>query len=177
MRPCRCVGHVWGVSAWSHLGKKMKNTANQTGNAHSEGVAEKPSFRGAWRHAQHCVIPVQDFLNSVGALAKQCPPALIGQWRAHGSGAMAGAVPCPHGRNGEQLHHALHQRQRTALDGPLLQTSRRKTHGPDAFIRPFRRLAAGQSQRQCRLLARLACAGLWFFKYLGQVGAVRLLDS
>lgn len=35
--------------------------AKMTYNARSETVAEKPSFRNAWRHRQFCVIPVQAF--------------------------------------------------------------------------------------------------------------------
>lgn len=35
--------------------------AKMTYNARSETVAEKPSFRNAWRHRQLCVIPVQAF--------------------------------------------------------------------------------------------------------------------
>lgn len=31
----------------------------RTYNARSETVAEKPSFRDAWRNAQHCIIPVE----------------------------------------------------------------------------------------------------------------------
>lgn len=31
----------------------------RTYNARSETVAEKPSYRDAWRHGQHCVIPVE----------------------------------------------------------------------------------------------------------------------
>ena len=31
----------------------------QTFNARSETVAIKPSFRDAWKHAQHCIIPVE----------------------------------------------------------------------------------------------------------------------
>ena len=35
--------------------------ARHTYNARSETVASKPSFRDAWRHAQHCIIPVEAF--------------------------------------------------------------------------------------------------------------------
>jgi len=34
------------------------NIGRQTYNARSETVAQKPSFRDAWKQAQHCIIPV-----------------------------------------------------------------------------------------------------------------------
>lgn len=41
-----------------HWAKDLK-LARHTYNARSETVAEKPSFRDAWRQAQHCIIPVE----------------------------------------------------------------------------------------------------------------------
>ncbi|EGH25073.1 hypothetical protein ALP86_02197 [Pseudomonas amygdali pv. mori] len=41
------------IPSWS----KDSKFAKRTYNALSETVAEKPSFRHAWRHAQHCIIP------------------------------------------------------------------------------------------------------------------------
>jgi putative SOS response-associated peptidase YedK len=35
--------------------------ARHTYNARSETVAAKPSFRDAWKHAQHCIIPAEAF--------------------------------------------------------------------------------------------------------------------
>lgn len=35
------------------------NLFRQTYNARTETVAEKPSFRSAWRRAQHCIIPAE----------------------------------------------------------------------------------------------------------------------
>ena len=40
---------------------KDNKIARQTYNARTETVAEKPSFRDAWKRAQHCIIPVQSF--------------------------------------------------------------------------------------------------------------------
>lgn len=41
------------IPSWS----KDKKIARRTYNARSETVAAKPSFRNAWRRAQHCIIP------------------------------------------------------------------------------------------------------------------------
>ncbi|TRN45542.1 SOS response-associated peptidase [Pseudomonas syringae] len=41
------------IPSWS----KDSKIAKRTYNARSETVAEKPSFRHAWRQAQHCIIP------------------------------------------------------------------------------------------------------------------------
>ena len=38
------------------------NIGRQTYNARSETVSAKPSFRDAWKKAQHCVIPVDALL-------------------------------------------------------------------------------------------------------------------
>jgi putative SOS response-associated peptidase YedK len=36
-------------------------------------VAEKPSFRDAWRRAQHCIIPVQSFFEPDWRSGKAVP--------------------------------------------------------------------------------------------------------
>lgn len=41
------------IPGWS----KDDKIARRTYNARSETVANKPSFRNAWRHGQHCIIP------------------------------------------------------------------------------------------------------------------------
>lgn len=43
------------IPGWS----KDTKIARRTYNARSETVAEKPSFRNAWRKGQHCIIPAQ----------------------------------------------------------------------------------------------------------------------
>jgi putative SOS response-associated peptidase YedK len=43
------------VPNWAHDLKLARNTYN----ARTETVASKPSFRDAWRHARHCIIPAQ----------------------------------------------------------------------------------------------------------------------
>ena len=45
------------VPHWS----KDTKISHHTYNARSETVAEKPSFRDAWRKGQHCIIPAEAF--------------------------------------------------------------------------------------------------------------------
>jgi putative SOS response-associated peptidase YedK len=45
------------IPHWSADSKITKSTYN----ARSETVASKPSFRDAWKNAQHCIIPVEAF--------------------------------------------------------------------------------------------------------------------
>lgn len=47
------IGAFGLVPRWAKDSKKVKATHN----ARSETVAEKPTFRDAWRKAQHCIIP------------------------------------------------------------------------------------------------------------------------
>jgi putative SOS response-associated peptidase YedK len=51
------VGLFGLVPHWS----KDATTARHTYNARSETVAEKPSFRDAWKKGQHCIIPAEAF--------------------------------------------------------------------------------------------------------------------
>jgi putative SOS response-associated peptidase YedK len=44
-----------------HWAKEPKKLARNTYNARTETVAEKPSFRSAYKHGQFCVIPVNSF--------------------------------------------------------------------------------------------------------------------
>ncbi|RLA43211.1 MAG: SOS response-associated peptidase [Gammaproteobacteria bacterium] len=48
----------WGlVPAWS----KTPSTKYSTFNARAESLASRPAFRGAWKHDQRCLIPVQGY--------------------------------------------------------------------------------------------------------------------
>lgn len=48
----------WGlVPAWS----KTPSTRYSTFNARSESLIGKPAFRGAWKHSQRCLIPLQGY--------------------------------------------------------------------------------------------------------------------
>ena len=51
------IGSFGLIPHWS----KDNKIARHTYNARSETVAEKPSFRDAWKRGQHCIIPVQSF--------------------------------------------------------------------------------------------------------------------
>ena len=63
------VGSFGLVPAWSRDTK----IARHTYNARSETVAEKPSFRDAWRRAQHCIIPVDAFFEPDWRSGKAVP--------------------------------------------------------------------------------------------------------
>ena len=49
------VGRFGLIPHWS----KDDKISRHTYNARAETVMEKPSFRDAWRKAQHCIIPAQ----------------------------------------------------------------------------------------------------------------------
>jgi putative SOS response-associated peptidase YedK len=49
------VGRFGLIPHWATDSKLSKSTYN----ARSETVATKPSFRDAWKHAQHCIIPAE----------------------------------------------------------------------------------------------------------------------
>jgi len=57
------------IPAWA----KDNKIARHTYNARSETVAEKPSFRDAWRRAQHCIIPVDAFFEPDWRSGKAVP--------------------------------------------------------------------------------------------------------
>ena len=57
------------VPHWSTDTKITKYTYN----ARSETVAEKPSFRDAWKHAQHCIIPAEAFYEPDWRTGKAVP--------------------------------------------------------------------------------------------------------
>lgn len=52
---------------------KDNKIARHTYNARTETVGEKPSFRDAWKRAQHCVIPVQSFFEPDWRSGKAVP--------------------------------------------------------------------------------------------------------
>lgn len=63
------LGSFGFIPAWS----KDAKIARRTYNARSETVAEKPSFRDAWRRAQHCIIPLEAFFEPDWRSGKAVP--------------------------------------------------------------------------------------------------------
>ena len=63
------LGSFGLIPHWS----KDDKIARHTYNARSETVAEKPSFRDAWRKAQHCIIPVETFFEPDWRSGKAVP--------------------------------------------------------------------------------------------------------
>lgn len=61
---------------------KDTKLARRTYNARSETVATKPSFRSAWREAQHCIIPAKAFYEPDWRSGKAIPTRIT---RADGS--------------------------------------------------------------------------------------------
>jgi len=53
-----CLAAVFGlIPHWS----KDKKIARKTYNARTETVAERPSYRNAWRKSQFCIVPMEAF--------------------------------------------------------------------------------------------------------------------
>lgn len=63
------LGSFGLIPAWS----KDTKIARHTYNARSETVAEKPSFRDAWRRAQHCIVPIEAFFEPDWRSGKAVP--------------------------------------------------------------------------------------------------------
>jgi len=53
------------------------NISKHTYNARSETVAEKPSFRDAWRKGQHCIIPAEAFFEPDWRSGKAVPTRIF----------------------------------------------------------------------------------------------------
>ncbi len=63
------LGSFGLIPGWS----KDAKIARRTYNARSETVAEKPSFRDAWRRAQHCIVPLDAFFEPDWRSGKAVP--------------------------------------------------------------------------------------------------------
>lgn len=67
------VGSFGMIPHWS----KDTNIAHMTYNARSETVAEKPSFRDAWRLNRHCIIPAQAIFEPDWRTGKAVPTRIV----------------------------------------------------------------------------------------------------
>ena len=87
-----------------------------TYNARTETVAEKPSFRDAWRKAQHCIIPAEAIYEPDWRSGKAVPTRIAEEYAAarqisgifyptHARGG--GDFPAARARRTSLHHHAL----------------------------------------------------------------------
>ncbi|MEI7783990.1 MAG: SOS response-associated peptidase [Betaproteobacteria bacterium] len=84
-----------------HWAKDAK-IARHTYNARSETVADKPSFRDAWRKAQHCIVPMDSFFEPDWRSGKAVPTRI-----SHPDGRPLGAAglwSLWHDPQGQALH-------------------------------------------------------------------------
>lgn len=81
------------------------NITKHTYNARSETVAEKPSFRDAWKWAQHCIIPAEAFFEPDWRSGKAVPTRIA---RADGAPmGIAGLWSCWKSPKGNVFSYAM----------------------------------------------------------------------
>ena len=81
---------------------KDTTITRHTYNARSETVAEKPSFREAWKNAQHCIIPAEAFFEPDWRSGKAVPTRIA---RADGEPmGIAGLWSAWKSPQGERVH-------------------------------------------------------------------------
>lgn len=86
------------IPGWS----KDKKIARNTYNARTETVAQKPSYRNAWKRAQHCIIPAAAIYEPDWRTGKPIPTRIV---RADGElMGIAGIWERWHTPEGEVLH-------------------------------------------------------------------------
>jgi putative SOS response-associated peptidase YedK len=130
----------------------------RTYNARSETVAEKPSFRDAWRNGQHCVIPVEyiyepDWRSGVAVATRiqrkdGLPMGIAGLWtsnrKATGDEVFSFTMLTVNADDHELFKH-FHKPQD-------------ETHGGDPACRPVRRLARRTGCALNGVHAAVSCA-------------------
>ncbi len=97
--PREALAGLFGlVPHWSQDSRIVKHTYN----ARSETVAQKPSFRDAWRKAQHCIIAADAFFEPDWRSGKAVPTRISG---AEGEPlGIAGLWSCWRSPSGEFVH-------------------------------------------------------------------------
>lgn len=92
------VGSFGLIPHWSN----DATIARRTYNARSETVHEKPSYRDAWRHAQHCIIPAEAIYEPDWRSGKAVPTRIV---RADGQPmGIAGLWSTWRNPSGEMVH-------------------------------------------------------------------------
>lgn len=66
------LGRFGMVAPWIKELKQVRSTYN----ARSETVAEKPSFRNAWKKGQHCIVPAMSFFEPDWRTGKAIPTSI-----------------------------------------------------------------------------------------------------
>lgn len=111
------------VSHWS----PDTTITRHTYNARSESVAEKPSFRDAWKHAKHCIIPAEAFYEPDWRTGKPIPTRIA---RADGDPmSIAGLWSVWKSPKGEDVHSYTDvddQCRHASVDESLSQSNGRK---------------------------------------------------
>ena len=97
--PLEALSGVFGlIPHWARDAKLSRHTYN----ARSETVHEKPSFRDAWRHAQHCIIAADAIFEPDWRSGRAVPTRIT---RADGEPmGIAGLWACWRSPEGEPVH-------------------------------------------------------------------------
>lgn len=108
------------VPHWS----KDTKISHHTYNARSETVAEKPSFRDAWRRAQHCIIPAEAFFEPDWRSGRAVPTRISrADGQPMGIAGLWASWRAPHG----EIVHSYTMLTINADDHPLM----RQFHKPN----------------------------------------------
>lgn len=108
------------VPHWS----KDTKISHHTYNARSETVAEKPSFRDAWRKAQHCIIPAEGFFEPDWRSGRAMPTRISrADGQPMGIAGLWASWRAPHG----EIVYSYTMLTINADDHPLM----RQFHKPD----------------------------------------------
>ncbi|AJY53151.1 SOS response-associated peptidase [Halomonas sp. KO116] len=104
---------------------KDEKLARSTFNARSETVATKPSFRSAWKNAQHCIIPATAIYEPDWRSGKAVPTRIT---RHDGKLlSIAGLWECWRSPDGEMVH-SYTMLTINADDHPMMQNFHRPGH-------------------------------------------------
>lgn len=101
------------------------NIVKHTFNARSETVAEKPSFRDAWKRGQHCIIPVETIFEPDWRSGKAVATSIVGaNDEPLGIAGLWSSWKSPKG----ELIHSYTMLTVNADDHPLMRTLHKPTN-------------------------------------------------